>query len=78
MPQPTTFIRFCRCHSVGSPSIVEYWHIGEIAIRFGATSGPDFDGCEQRSHGEFLRDGPFEAHAAANRKNRYTSAIEET
>jgi hypothetical protein len=39
-PDMASVMAFCRCHSVGSPSIAEYWHIGEIAIRFGATSGP--------------------------------------
>src|SRR5947207_237774 len=39
-PDIASVMAFCRCHSVGSPSTAEYWHIGEIAMRFGATSGP--------------------------------------
>src|ERR1700674_3190132 len=48
-PDIASVMAFCRCHSVGSPSIAEYWHIGEIAMRFGATSGPISTGLNSKA-----------------------------
>src|SRR5687767_7253704 len=38
MPAPPTArdARFCKCQSSGSPSVAEYWHIGETVMRLRA------------------------------------------
>jgi len=39
-PDIATVMAFCKCHSVGIPPTAEYWHIGEMTIRFESVSGP--------------------------------------
>src|SRR6266567_6577347 len=55
-PDIGSVMAFCRCHFVGSPSTAEYWHIGEIAMRFGTMRGPVSIGVKSKAMDSFLRE----------------------
>ena len=37
-------IECCRCQSLATPSLAEYWRIGDTTMRFGTLMGPSASG----------------------------------